>query len=142
MKDVSDLALHGPRGNGFAELKNRLRGAGFILRSKAPELVCQEICALLTVCQALCALQMRTAGHGGTGPDRISFTVTVQAARLAVAAQAAAEPHHTERRSSPGHHRALGRPPSTPPQQAVPTRQRVVQEHLRGQKAGPAPHSQ
>lgn len=35
--------------NGFAELKNRLRGAAFILRSKAPELVCQEIYALLTV---------------------------------------------------------------------------------------------
>ncbi|WP_228389949.1 IS4 family transposase [Streptomyces smaragdinus] len=77
--------------NGFAELKNRLRGAGFILRSKAPELVCQEIYALLTVYQALCALQTRTAEHGGTDPDRISFTVTVQVARLAVAAQAAAD---------------------------------------------------
>lgn len=32
-----------------AYLQNRLRGAGFILRSKAPELVCQEIYALLTV---------------------------------------------------------------------------------------------
>ena len=37
--------------NGFAELKNRLRGAGFILRSKAPELIYQEIYALLTVYQ-------------------------------------------------------------------------------------------
>ncbi|RPK42626.1 hypothetical protein EES39_20470 [Streptomyces sp. ADI92-24] len=77
--------------NGFAELKNRLRGAGFILRSKAPELICQEIYALLTVYQALCALQTRAAEHGGTDPDRISFTVTVQLARLAVAAQAAAD---------------------------------------------------
>ncbi|MER6975508.1 hypothetical protein [Streptomyces carpinensis] len=31
--------------NGLAELKNRLRGASFILRSKTPELVCQEIYA-------------------------------------------------------------------------------------------------
>ncbi|MFG2632351.1 transposase, partial [Streptomyces sp. NPDC048473] len=77
--------------NGFAELKNRLRGAGFILRSKAPELIYQEIYALLTVYQALCALQTRAAEHGGTDPDRISFTVTVQLARLAVAAQAAAD---------------------------------------------------
>ncbi|MFI6730866.1 transposase [Streptomyces sp. R-74717] len=77
--------------NGFAELKNHLRGAGFILRSKAPELIYQQIYALLTVYQALCALQTRAAEHGGTDPDRISFTVTVQLARLAVAAQAAAD---------------------------------------------------
>ncbi|MFI2375551.1 transposase [Streptomyces sp. NPDC018964] len=36
-------------GNGFAELKNRLRGAGFILRSRTPELISQEIYTLLTV---------------------------------------------------------------------------------------------
>jgi hypothetical protein len=77
--------------NGFAELKNRLRGAGFILRSKAPELICQEIYALLTVYQALCALEMRAAEHGGIDPDRISFTVTVQLARLTVAGQVAAD---------------------------------------------------
>jgi hypothetical protein len=56
--------------NGFAELKNRLRGAGFILRSKAPELICQEIYALLTVYQALCAPRTRAAEHGGIDPDR------------------------------------------------------------------------
>ncbi|MFE5596245.1 transposase, partial [Streptomyces sp. NPDC056549] len=78
--------------NGFAELKNRLRGAGFILRSKAPELIYQEVYALLTVYQALCALQMRAAEHGGIDPDRISFTVTLQLARLKVAGQAAADP--------------------------------------------------
>lgn len=77
--------------NGFAELKNRLRGAGFILRSKAPELIYQEVYALLTVYQALCALQMRAAEHGGVDPDRISFTVTLQLARLKVAGQAAAD---------------------------------------------------
>lgn len=77
--------------NGFAELKNRLRGAGFILRSKAPELVCQEIYALLTVYQALCALEMRAAEQARIDPDRISFTVTMQLVRLTVAAQVAAD---------------------------------------------------
>ncbi|MGW1507526.1 IS4 family transposase, partial [Streptomyces mirabilis] len=63
--------------NGFAELKNRLRGAGFILRSKTPELICQEIHAAET---------------GEVDPDRISFTTTVQLARLTTAGQTAANP--------------------------------------------------
>ncbi|KQV11642.1 MULTISPECIES: IS4 family transposase [unclassified Kitasatospora] len=85
---------------GFAELKNRLRGTGFILRSKTPELVCQEVYALLTVYQALCALEVHAAEQGQVDPDRISFTTTVQLARLKVAGQAAANPQtlHTARR--------------------------------------------
>ena len=67
--------------NGYAELKNRLRGAAFILRSRSPELVCQELFAFLTVYQALCALELQTAGQAGIDPDRISFTVTVRVAR-------------------------------------------------------------
>lgn len=78
--------------NGFAELKNRLRGAGFILRSKSPELICQEVYALLTVYQALCTLEAHAAEQGRIDPDRISFTTTVQLARLKVAGQAAANP--------------------------------------------------
>jgi hypothetical protein len=67
--------------NSYAELKNRLRGAAFILRSKSPELVCQEVFAFLTVYQALCALRLQAAQHAGIDPDRISFTVTVRIAR-------------------------------------------------------------
>jgi hypothetical protein len=67
--------------NGYAELKTRLRGAAFILRSRSPELVRQELFAFLTVCQALCALKAEAARQAGTGPDRISFTVTVRVAR-------------------------------------------------------------
>jgi hypothetical protein len=67
--------------NSYAELKNRLRGAAFILRSRSPELVCQELFAFLTVYQALCALKLHTAGQAGIDPDRISFTVTVRVAR-------------------------------------------------------------
>ncbi|MFI6449333.1 IS4 family transposase [Kitasatospora sp. NPDC050543] len=77
--------------NGYAELKNRLRGAGFVLRSKSPELACQEVYALLTVYQALCVLELHAAQCGGIDPDRISFTVTVQLARLKVVGQAAAD---------------------------------------------------
>jgi len=72
-------------------LKNRLRGAGFILRSKSPELVCQEVSALLTVYQALCALETHVAAQRLIDPDRISFTVTVQLCRLTVPRQVAAE---------------------------------------------------
>ncbi|MEV5400973.1 IS4 family transposase [Streptomyces cellulosae] len=78
--------------NGFAELKNRLRGAGFILRSRTPDLICQEIYALLTVYQALCALKVHAAQQGEIDPDRISFTTTVRLARLTTAGQTAANP--------------------------------------------------
>jgi hypothetical protein len=67
--------------NSYGELKTRLRGASFILRSRSPELVCQEVFAFLTVYQALCALKTDAAATAGIDPDRISFTVTVRIAR-------------------------------------------------------------
>ena len=67
--------------NSYGELKTRLRGASFILRSRSPELVRQELFALLTVYQALCALRTEAARTAGIDPDRISFTVTVRIAR-------------------------------------------------------------
>ena len=67
--------------NGYGELKTRLRGAAFILRSKLPELVCQELFALLTVYQALCSLKCAAALTAGIDPDRVSFIVTVRVAR-------------------------------------------------------------
>lgn len=67
--------------NGYGELKTRLRGAAFILRSKLPELVCQELFALLTVYQALCSLKCAAAMSAGIDPDRVSFGVTVRVAR-------------------------------------------------------------
>src|SRR5260370_35237363 len=66
---------------GYTELKTRLRGAGFILRSRSPELVRQELLALLAVYQALCALKAEAARQAGVDPDRISFTVTIRVAR-------------------------------------------------------------
>ncbi len=67
--------------NSYGELKTRLRGASFILRSKSPELVRQELFAFLTVYQALCALKTQAARTAGIDPDRISFTATVRIAR-------------------------------------------------------------
>jgi DDE family transposase len=71
--------------NSHGELKTRLRGASFILRSRSPELVRQELYAFLTVYQALCALKAEAARTAGVDPDRISFTVTVRVARDHVA---------------------------------------------------------
>src|SRR5262249_13804500 len=79
--------------HGYAELKSRLRGAAFILRSRSPELVRQELFALLTVYQALCALETEAAGQAGIDPDRISFTVTVRVARDHAASHAIITPH-------------------------------------------------
>jgi hypothetical protein len=67
--------------HGYGELKTRLRGAGFTLRSRAPDLACQEMWALLAVCQALSTMKCQAAGQGGTDPDRISFTATLRIAR-------------------------------------------------------------
>lgn len=82
--------------NGYAELKTRLRGAAFILRSRSPELTRQEMFALLTVCQALCALETEAARQAGIDPDRISFTVTVRIARDHAASHAIITPRGLE----------------------------------------------
>jgi hypothetical protein len=75
--------------NGYGELKSRLRGAEFTLRSKAPDLACQELFAFLIIYQALCALRAEAAKTAGTDPDRVSFTVTVRIARDHAATRAA-----------------------------------------------------
>jgi hypothetical protein len=77
---------------GYAELKTRLRGPGFILRSKSPPLVCQEVFAFLAVYQALTELRVRAAQAGKVDPDRISFTLTLRLARDQVISQAARTP--------------------------------------------------
>jgi hypothetical protein len=66
---------------GYGELKTRLRGAGFILRSRGPELACQEMWAFLAVCQALSGLEYQAAAQAGIDPDRLSFTVTIRITR-------------------------------------------------------------
>jgi hypothetical protein len=86
--------------NSYQELKTRLRGAEFILRSKSPELVRQELYAFLAVYQALCSLRAEAAATAGLDPDRVSFTVTVRVARTEVTNQAAATPTTLRRNRS------------------------------------------
>src|SRR6185437_13510054 len=52
----------------FGELKNRLRGTGFTLRPKTPEMVRQELFAFLVIYQALCALRADAARIAGIDP--------------------------------------------------------------------------
>ena len=77
---------------GYGEFKCRLRGAEFILRSRSPELVRQEMHAFLVVYQALAGLRTRTAQAADLEPARISFTITVRLARDQVCNQAGADP--------------------------------------------------
>lgn len=66
---------------GYCELKTRLRGTGFILRSRTPDMACQEMWAFLAVCQALAGIEYQAARQHGIDPDRLSFTVTIRIAR-------------------------------------------------------------
>jgi hypothetical protein len=65
----------------YSEIKTRLKGAGFTLRSKTPDLACQELWAMLTVYHALGALQAAAACPAGADPGRISFAVTLRVVR-------------------------------------------------------------
>ena len=67
--------------NGYAEIKTRLRGAGFTLRSRIPDLACQEMWAFLALCQAICQMEYQAAGQAGISPGQLSFTVTIRIAR-------------------------------------------------------------
>lgn len=68
------------------EIKTQLRGPGKILRSKAPDMVHQEIYGYLIAHYALCALICRAATETGIDPDRVKFTQTVRLIRDTIAA--------------------------------------------------------
>jgi hypothetical protein len=89
--------------NSYSEIKTRLRGAGFVLRSKSPDLVEQELYAFLCVYQALGALKVDAAHTAGIDPDRISFTVTIRTARAHIPTQPATSPHTLQQ----AHHNAV-----------------------------------
>lgn len=68
---------------GYADLKTYLRGRQYVLRSKDPNGVAQELYALLIVYQIVQITRLRAArdhpDQPGLDPDRISFTVTLRA---------------------------------------------------------------
>ena len=66
----------------FSELETSLRGgAAVVLRSKSPDMIRQEIFAMLCCYQAIRTLISHAAGHSGLDPGRISFTRTRDAIR-------------------------------------------------------------
>ena len=90
----------------YLELKSTL-GGGRMLRATTPAGIAQEVYALLITYQALWTAIADTAlARPGTSPDRLSFTIALQAARdqvihaaAAITANAAAAPagdlHHS-----------------------------------------------
>lgn len=77
----------------IGEVETRLRGGPeVVLRSKSPDMVYQEVYALLCVYQAIRHLIATAAEHGGLDPDRISFTRAAQAVRRHASDEAALSP--------------------------------------------------
>lgn len=70
---------------GNAQLKTYLRGPGRVLRSKSPEMVCQELWGYLLTHYAISALICTAATEAGIDPDRVKFKRTVRIIRRQVA---------------------------------------------------------
>ena len=65
----------------FDELKTHQRGARCVLRSKSPDLVHQELWAMLCCHYAIRALMADVAQNTGRDPDRVSFVAALRIAR-------------------------------------------------------------
>ena len=77
----------------FAEVETGLRGGpGIVLRSKSPDMIRQELYALLCTYQAIRTLIYHAATTQGLDPDRISFTRTKEAIAARVSDAAAFSP--------------------------------------------------
>jgi hypothetical protein len=78
----------------FAELETGIRGGpAVVLRSKSPDMIRQELYALLCVYQAIRTLIWHAADTASLDPDRISFTRTKEAIAARVSDAAALSPH-------------------------------------------------
>jgi hypothetical protein len=72
----------------FREKKTYLRRSGRVLRSKSPEMVRQEIWALLLTHYAIRKLMCKAADEAGLDPDRLSFMRSLRVIRRQVTDQA------------------------------------------------------
>ena len=72
----------------FREKKTYLRRSGRVLRSKSPEMVRQEIWALLLSHYAIRKLMCHAADEAGIDPDRLSFTRSLRVIHHQVTDQA------------------------------------------------------
>lgn len=75
------------------ELKTHLRGSRTVLRSKRPDLVCQEFYGFLMAHFAARKLMHEAAMKANEDPDRLSFVHAVRVIRRKVAAFAAFSPY-------------------------------------------------
>lgn len=71
----------------FREIKTIQQGNNYVLRSRSPDLVRQEIWAHLIVHACLNRLATHLADRNGTDPDQISFIKVLKHARRTVTAQ-------------------------------------------------------
>ena len=77
----------------FGELETGIRGGpAVVLRSKSPDMIRQELYALLCVYQAIRTLICTSAADAGLDPDRISFTCAKNAIAARVSDAAAFSP--------------------------------------------------
>ncbi|OHV61354.1 transposase [Pseudofrankia sp. BMG5.36] len=74
--------------NTFDEIKTHMRGAGAVLRSKSPDLVRQELWALLLAHYAIRKIMTAAADEAGEDPDRLSFIRSLRVTRRQVTDQA------------------------------------------------------
>jgi hypothetical protein len=65
----------------FDELKTHQRGARGVLRSKSPELIHQELWAMLCCHYAIRLMMADVEVNGGRDPDRVSFVAALRIAR-------------------------------------------------------------
>ena len=84
----------------FDEMETHQMHPGRVLRSRTPELVKQEIWALLITHYAVRVFITEAADDLGADPDRYSFTRTINVIRRQVLNQAAFSPLHPERRDT------------------------------------------
>jgi len=76
----------------FDELKTHQRGPRTVLRSKAPDLVLQEIWGHLCCHYAIRSLMAEAAAHSGHDPDRVSFVAALRITRQTLAQPGAFPP--------------------------------------------------
>jgi hypothetical protein len=74
------------------ELKVHQRGPGVVLRSKSPDMVAQEVYALLLVHVAIRRVMHQAALDADLDPDQLSFTRSLRVVRRQVTDQAALSP--------------------------------------------------
>ena len=130
---VELAALHHERWEiegAFAELKTQLRGARVVLRSRAPELVRQEVWGLLLAHFAIRGLMLEAALKADEDPDRLSFSHAVRVVRRKLPLFAALPPSSQARPAGDGAGGDPGRAGGERPWPASATRGQTQDEQL------------